>query len=261
MRRTEIPSPAVFSLALSRFLQRGTVPACKNRSAAPGCRCPNMRRGTRPACIFGRLPLLRLACFCRRQRLGSAAKHASLHRPQDALRRACPLGTKFPGEPRTRLTARTLPPENFPVGVRAVRACRPARTDFEIGSLSRKARGSFLFCARRVRGLRPAGPRPAGSFSITATPHGGAGGGSFAAQPVGFIYPPTRPLEVSPCRCATSPCRGTKPLPSPSPGGDAAAFGPAPCSSLQRKPRRSSSRPRQPFSLYWHCLSEKAPAA
>ena len=223
MRRTEIPSPAVFSLALSRFLQRGTVPACKNRSAAPST----------PRCIV------------RRTRFGVLA----------------PWGQKSFGEPRTRLTARTLPPENFPVGVRAVRACRPARTDFEIGSLSRKARGSFLFCAWRVRGLRPAGPRPAGSFSITATPHGGAGGGSFAAQPVGFIYPPTRPLEVSPCRCATSPCRGTKPLPSPSPGGDAAAFGPAPCSSLQRKPRRSSSRPRQPFSLYWHCLSEKAPAA
>ena len=115
----------------------------------PGCRCPNMRRGSQPACIFGRLSLLRFGCFCRRQRLSSAAKHASLYRPQDALRCACPLGTKFPGEPRTRLTARTLPPENFPVGVRAVRACRPARTDFEIGSLSRKARGSFLFCAWR----------------------------------------------------------------------------------------------------------------
>ena len=41
-----------------------------------------MQRGSPPACIFGRLPLLRLACFCRRQRLGCAAKHASLHRPQ-----------------------------------------------------------------------------------------------------------------------------------------------------------------------------------
>ena len=41
-------------LALSRFLRRGTEPACKNRSAAPGCRCPNMQRGTQPACIFGR---------------------------------------------------------------------------------------------------------------------------------------------------------------------------------------------------------------
>ena len=44
-----------------------------------------MRRGSRPACIFGRLPLLRLACFYRRQRLGSAAKHSSLFRPQDAV--------------------------------------------------------------------------------------------------------------------------------------------------------------------------------
>ena len=31
-------------LALSRFLRRATAGACKNRSAAPGCRCPNWRR-------------------------------------------------------------------------------------------------------------------------------------------------------------------------------------------------------------------------
>ena len=49
-----------------------------------------MQRGSPPACIFGRLPLLRLACFCRRQRLSYAAKHASLHLPQAALRCACP---------------------------------------------------------------------------------------------------------------------------------------------------------------------------
>ena len=73
---------AVFGAAL-RFSQAGTAPRRENRLSArggeaggplpPGCRCPNMRRGSRPACIFGRLPLLRLACFCRRQRLGCAA--------------------------------------------------------------------------------------------------------------------------------------------------------------------------------------------
>ena len=47
----------------------------------PGCRCPNMQRGSRPACIFGRLPLLRLACFCRRQRLGCAAPSGPAQRP------------------------------------------------------------------------------------------------------------------------------------------------------------------------------------
>ena len=72
-------------LALSRFLRRGTAPACKNRSAAPGCRCPNILRGTRPACIFGRLPLLRFGCFCRRQRLSSAASGGSLFHPLDAV--------------------------------------------------------------------------------------------------------------------------------------------------------------------------------
>ena len=32
-----------------------------------------MRRRSRPACIFGRRPLLRFGCFCRRQRLSCAA--------------------------------------------------------------------------------------------------------------------------------------------------------------------------------------------
>ena len=40
------------------------------------------------------------------------------------------------------------------------------------------------------------------------TPHGGAGAINFAAQPGGFILPPSRPLAVSPCRCATSPSGG-----------------------------------------------------
>ena len=56
-------------LALSQFSRRAAVRPCENWSAAPGCRSPNMLRGTTPACIFGRLPLLRFGCFCRRQRL------------------------------------------------------------------------------------------------------------------------------------------------------------------------------------------------
>ena len=89
---SESPLPLRGSpLALSRFLRRGAEPACKNRSAAPGCRCPNMQRGSPPACIFGRLPLLRLACFCRRQRLSYAASFASLFLPQAALGSAAPL--------------------------------------------------------------------------------------------------------------------------------------------------------------------------
>ena len=50
-----------------------------------------MQRGSPPACIFGRLPLLRLACFCRRQRLSYAASFASLFLPQAALGSAAPL--------------------------------------------------------------------------------------------------------------------------------------------------------------------------
>ena len=45
---------------------------CFNR-IPPGCRYPNMRRGAEPACIFGRLPLLRLAA--------SAAGSARLRSP------------------------------------------------------------------------------------------------------------------------------------------------------------------------------------
>ena len=50
-------------LALSRFLRRGAVPACKNRSAAPNT-APCFVHRTRSLC----LPLLRFGCFCRRQR-------------------------------------------------------------------------------------------------------------------------------------------------------------------------------------------------
>ena len=58
-----------------------TNPKVAGGPLPPGCRCPNMRRGSRPACIFGRLPLLRLACFCRRQRLGCAAPSGPAQRP------------------------------------------------------------------------------------------------------------------------------------------------------------------------------------
>ena len=71
--RERIARSAACPLALSRFFRRAQEGACKNRSAAPGCRCPNFRRGARPACKFGRRPLLRLGCFCRRQRLDCAA--------------------------------------------------------------------------------------------------------------------------------------------------------------------------------------------
>ena len=59
--RLPLPTLTTSPLALSRFLRRAAAGACKNRSAAPGCRYPNMRRGSQPACIFGRRPLLRLA--------------------------------------------------------------------------------------------------------------------------------------------------------------------------------------------------------
>ena len=88
---------AVFGAAL-RFSQAGTAPRRENRLSArggetgsplpPGCRCPNMRRGSRPACIFGRLPLLRLACFCRRQRLGCAAPSGPAQRPSGPAARS-----------------------------------------------------------------------------------------------------------------------------------------------------------------------------
>ena len=55
----------------------------RTSTPAPGCRDPNLRRGSPPACKFGRLPLLRLACFCRRQRLGCAATYLDLNIDHD----------------------------------------------------------------------------------------------------------------------------------------------------------------------------------
>ena len=72
-------------LALSQFSRRAAKRPCENWSAAPNT-APCFIHRMRSLC----LPLLRLACFYRRQRLGSAAKHASLFLPQAALRRVCP---------------------------------------------------------------------------------------------------------------------------------------------------------------------------
>ena len=49
-----------------------------------GCRCPNLRRTSRRAHKFGRLPQLQLGCICRRQRLAFVVPR--LFRPQDAPR-------------------------------------------------------------------------------------------------------------------------------------------------------------------------------
>ena len=103
---------AAVLLRLANFPSGPQERPCENWSAAPGCRCPNMQRGSPPACenrsaapntapCFVRrtrslcLPLLRLACFCRRQRLGCAASFASLFLPQAALGSAAPLRGKF----------------------------------------------------------------------------------------------------------------------------------------------------------------------
>ena len=49
-------------------------PICrKDLYSHPGCGSLFLRRGTEPACKNRPLPLLRLACFCRRQQLGCAA--------------------------------------------------------------------------------------------------------------------------------------------------------------------------------------------
>ena len=55
-----------------------------------------MQRGTQPACIFGRLPLLRLAYFCRRQRLSYAANNSSLFHPPDAVAVFAPAAVRHP---------------------------------------------------------------------------------------------------------------------------------------------------------------------
>ena len=109
-------------LALSQFSLRGTVPPCENWSAAPGCRCPNMRRGTRPACIFGRLPLLRFGCFCRRQRLSSAASGGSLYHPLDAVAAAAPAPPRL-FLPQAAARLRSPPPADVPLQPAAAPPC------------------------------------------------------------------------------------------------------------------------------------------
>ncbi len=75
-----VPAP----LALSRFLRRALVSACKTRSAAPGCRYPNWRRARGALANLDGCPCsssavsaagsasltqpLTAPCFCRRQR-------------------------------------------------------------------------------------------------------------------------------------------------------------------------------------------------
>ena len=49
-----------------------------------GCRCPNLRRTSRRAHKFGRLPQLQLGCICRRQRLAFVVPRLFL--PQAAPR-------------------------------------------------------------------------------------------------------------------------------------------------------------------------------
>ena len=87
--RLPLPTLTTSPLALSRFLRRAAAGACKNRSAAPGCRYPNMRRGSQPACIFGRRPLLRLAASA----AGSARLRSQRRLPVSSTgrgRRRCP---------------------------------------------------------------------------------------------------------------------------------------------------------------------------
>ena len=76
-RATEIPSPWYppgdkIKRRTAHSVQRASHTLC-----AKGCRFPNFRRGSQPACKFGRLPQLRFACFCRRQRLNFAVLYVS----------------------------------------------------------------------------------------------------------------------------------------------------------------------------------------
>ena len=67
----------IFSAPVAAGLQ-------KSERGPFGCRCPNLRRTSRRAHKFGRLPQLQLGCICRRQRLAFVVPR--LFRPQDAPR-------------------------------------------------------------------------------------------------------------------------------------------------------------------------------
>ena len=62
-----------------------------------GCRCPNLHRGSQPACKFGRLPLLHFGCFVRWTRLSCAVPFRQNFPSNRALGRAShTLAGKFP---------------------------------------------------------------------------------------------------------------------------------------------------------------------
>ena len=70
LRQTQLPVSSagrgrcVCLLRLANFPGGPQKRPCENWSAAPGCRCPNMRRGSQPACKKQTAFLLRLADFC-----------------------------------------------------------------------------------------------------------------------------------------------------------------------------------------------------
>ena len=73
-----------FGLRLLIFSAPVAVGLQKSERGPFGCRCPNLRRTSRRAHKFGRLPQLQLGCICRRQRLAFVVPR--LFRPQDAPR-------------------------------------------------------------------------------------------------------------------------------------------------------------------------------
>ena len=132
------------------------------------------------------LPLLRLACICRRQRLGCAA------RP--------PIAVPLP--PAAAVLLRLA---NFPCGRRCalvkIGALRQLR-------LAASAAGSARLSCPLLGG---SGPLTAPS---AAAPPGGLLAENFAAHPVGIFEPTHPPTEVSP-GLRPRPCRGSEPLTAP----------------------------------------------
>ena len=72
-------------LALSQFSRRAAERPCENWSAAPAAAPCFVHRTRSPP-----LPLLRFGCFCRRQRLSSAAPSGPAQRPTGQAARTAP---------------------------------------------------------------------------------------------------------------------------------------------------------------------------
>ena len=233
-------------LALSQFSRRAAERPCENWSAAPGCRCPNMQRGSQPACIFGR------HSSCGALNMRRIRADACIFRP--LRQRRLPVSSTGCGRRRCPCSASPVSaagsgsatqPTTAPYFVHRTRSppLPLLRLAASAAGSASAAQPTTRRCAPTACGCAPllGGSEPQTALSAF-TLHGVWDAINFAAWPWGLFLPTHPPTEVTP---------GLRPRPLTG----------ALCLQLLPPGPRSvnlegiTPRLRQPFSLYWHCLS------